>query len=163
MMVSPTADRFLIAAVVDRLMFGAETTFGAGDARQLAQLLPHEARSGWLGRFLGLGIEAGISGGSTRGHAAGVGDVEIRDNKPRTVKLSTEDRGTVRAGQWKLRWSGRHIEIDQVADVGPLARSARLMFDRADAPVGMVQMVNREFGPFVIGTYRPWKEPIGGE
>ena len=154
-------DRLLISAVVDRLVFGAGATFAAGDARQLARLLPREARTGFLGRFLGLGIEAGISGGSTRGHAAGVGDVEIRDDKPRTVRLSTQDRGMVRAGQWKLRWSGRHIEIDQVVDVGPDARSVRLMFDRSGAPVEMVQLVNRQFGPFVIGSYRPWKDPHG--
>ena len=153
-------DPLLIAAVVDRLAFGAEATFEAGDARQLARLLPREARAGIIGRFLGLGIDAGLSGGSTRGHDAGISDVDLRDDRPRTVRLSTDDRGVVRAVQWKLRWSGRHIEIDQIPDVGPTARrSARLEFAPDGTPVRMVQMVHRAFGPFVRGAYWPWKEP----
>ena len=42
-MSSMVVDRLLISAVVDRLVFGAEATFAAGDARQLARLLPREA------------------------------------------------------------------------------------------------------------------------
>jgi hypothetical protein len=153
-------DRLLIAAVVDRLAFGAEATFEAGDARQLARLLPRETRAGFVGRFIGLGIDAGLSSGSTRGHDAGVSDVDLCDDKPRTVRLSTDERGVVRAGQWKLCWSGRHIEIDQIADVGPTARrSARLEFASDGTPARIVQMVHRAFGPFVISAYRPWKEP----
>jgi hypothetical protein len=126
----------------------------------LARLLPREARAGFIGRFLGLGIDTRLSGGSTRGHDAGVSDVDRRDDKPRTVRLSTDDRSVVRAGQWKLRWSGRHIEIDQIPDVGPMVRrSARLEFAPDGTPARMVQMVHRAFGPFVTSAYRPWKEP----
>jgi hypothetical protein len=104
------------------------------------------------------GIAAGLSGGwagTMLGSATG-----SRDDRPRTVRLSTDERGVVSAGQWKLRWSGRHIEIDQIPDVGPMARrSARLEFAPDGTPVRMVQMVHRAFGPFVISAYRPWKEP----
>ena len=158
-MTSAPVDRLLIAAIVDRLIFGSDTTFQVADAMALTRLLPRDARTGFLGRFFGLGLEASFPGGSTRGHAAGVGNVEIRDDKPRTVKFATDASGAIRAGQWKLRWAGRHVEIDQVTDVGPDARSVRLMFDRGGAPMQMVQMVHRQFGPFMIGAYQAWKVP----
>jgi hypothetical protein len=157
--VSPSVDRFLLAALVDRLVSDTEATFAVSDALQLAQLLPREARASFFGRFFGAGIQADISGGSTRGHAAGVGDVEVRDDRPRTLRLSTGERGVVRAGQWKLRWAGRHVEIDQVADVGPMPRSARLVFNRDGTPRELVQLGYQKFGPLVIGTLRPWKRP----
>jgi hypothetical protein len=98
-------------------------------------------------------------GGSTRGHAAGVGDVEIKDDKRRKVRLSTEDCGMVRTGQWKLVRTGRDIEINQVSDNGPLARSVQLVFNRRGAPREMLQMVDRRCGSIVIGSFRPWKKP----
>src|SRR5262249_35874081 len=98
----PMTDRLLIAAVVDRLIFGDETTFRGEDARELARLLPRDVRSSFLGRFFGIGADISVSGGSTRGRAAGVGDVEVSDDKPRRVNLATGERGAVRAGQWRL-------------------------------------------------------------
>jgi hypothetical protein len=54
---------------------------------------------------------------------------------------------------------GGTSEIDQVADVGPMPRSARLVFNRDGTPRELVQMGYRKFGPFVFGAYQPWKEP----
>jgi hypothetical protein len=76
---TPT-DRLQLAAVVDRLIYGQDTTFDAEDARTLDRLLPEEARVGFLSRFLHLTVKAGMSG-STQGYAAGVGNVRIPDDK----------------------------------------------------------------------------------
>src|SRR3954447_24284116 len=75
---TPMPDRFLIAATVDRLIYDSESTFSAEDARILLDQVPRKP-SPWLQ----LGIAGKMSGGSTRGFAAGVGDVSIKDNKDR--------------------------------------------------------------------------------
>ena len=68
----PVADRFVIAATVDRLIYGDEATFDPDDARLLLDVLPRR-RSPWIQ----LGVAGKMSGGSSRGFAAGVGDVEV--------------------------------------------------------------------------------------
>jgi hypothetical protein len=73
-------DRLQIAAVVDRLIYGSDTTFDAEDARTLDQLLPTDARTGFLGQFIHLNFKARTSG-RTEGYAAGVGNVRIADDK----------------------------------------------------------------------------------
>ena len=58
-------DRFVIAATVDRLIYGNEETFDPDDAKVLLQALPRK-RSPWIQ----LGIAGKMSGGSTKGFAA---------------------------------------------------------------------------------------------
>jgi hypothetical protein len=73
-------DRLQIAAVVDRLIYGHDTTFDAEDARALDRLLPDNVRAGFLSRFLSFNLKVSISGNS-QGYAAGVGNVRIPDDK----------------------------------------------------------------------------------
>ena len=100
-------DRFLIAALTDRLIYGDETTFSADDARQLLDALP-QTRSPWIQ----LGIAGKMSGGSSRGFAAGVGDVQVKDKKDRQFEYHSASDAFTRAGQWKLLVigkRGRHL------------------------------------------------------
>jgi hypothetical protein len=107
------ADRFVIAATVDRLIYGDDNSFGADDARLLLDALPHKP-SPWIQ----LGVAGKMSGGSSRGFAAGVGDVQVKDEKDRQFQYATGADAYTRAGQWKLMWIGKrtrqYVEIEQV-------------------------------------------------
>jgi hypothetical protein len=158
-------DRFLIAALVDRLIHDSDTTFRAEDARALLDAIPR-GPSPWFE----LGLRGKRSGGSARGVAAGHGDIRI-DDKDRSFDYSTAAGHRIRAGQWKLLWIGRRgmqaIEIEQVmADVLDEGRGALIRYDRDGTPLVMEIRVNRSFRVFwspvivVFPGWRPWKTPV---
>jgi hypothetical protein len=160
----PSVDRFLIAATVDRLIYGSETTFQAEDARTLLAALPRRRSP----RFE-FGFAGKMSGGSRQGFAAGIGNVRIKD-KERQFQYSTASNAYVRAGQWKLLWvDGRrqqYVDIEQVmADVTDEGRGARISYTRDGTPLGMDIQVNRSFRLFwspviiVMPGWQKWKTP----
>lgn len=159
-------DRFVIAATVDRLIYESETTFSADDARLLLDAIPHRP-SPWI-QF---GFAGKMSGGSTKGYAAGVGDVKIKDDKDRTFEYRTSNDAYTRAGQWKLLWIGKrtrqYIEIEQVmADAFDEGRGAMVVYDLGGTPLSMDIQFNRAFRIFwspvtvVIPGWKPWKTPV---
>ncbi|GEM_PF-6596289 len=95
----PPIDRFLIAATVDRLIYGNDSTFPVDDARVLLDAMPRRP-SPWFE----FGLSGKMSGGSQRGFAAGVGSVNVKDDKDRQFEYSTSSDAYTRAGQWKLLW-----------------------------------------------------------
>jgi hypothetical protein len=112
-----------------------------------------------------------MSGGSSRGFAAGVGDVQVKDKKDRQFEYHSASDAFTRAGQWKLLVigkRGRHfVEIEQVmADATDDGRGALISFDSDGAPVGMDIRVNRSWRLFwspvvvVIPGWKPWKTPV---
>jgi hypothetical protein len=149
-------DRFQIAAVVDRLIYGQDTTFDPEDARTLDRLLPDGVRVGFLSRFIHLNIKGRISG-STRGYATGVGDVRVPDDK--SFEFDSHGRRTLRAGQWKLCRSGRDIEISQMMDTE--GETDVLIRFRQQEPVAILRQVFRRFGFIHFGVYSHWKQPQG--
>ena len=159
-------DRFLVAAIVDRLIYGDEATFSAEDARLLLDALPRKP-SPWIQ----LGIAAKMSGGSTRGFAAGVGDVQIKDKKDRQFEYNSAADAYTRAGQWKLLVIGKrgrhYVEIEQVmADATDEGRGALIAYDADGTPLGMDIRFNRSFRLFwspvvlVIPGWKQWKTPV---
>ena len=159
------ADRFLIAATVDRLIYDSETTFSAEDARTLLEALPRK-RAPWF-QF---GFRGKFSGGSTTGFAAGVGDVRIESDKERQLNYDSTKDSSTRAGQWKLlymRQFGRqYVEIEQVmADSMEDGRAALLCYEGDDTPFRMDIRVSRSFSLFwtpvviVIPAWKAWKTP----
>ena len=159
----PPIDRFVIAALVDRLIYDSDINFAADDAAALLAAIPNRRAP----RFE-FGIAGKMKGGSSRGYAAGVGDVKIDDKKDKAFAYSTADGAYVRAGQWKLLRTrsrqGQAIEIEQVmADVTDEGRGARIHYDRADQPTAMDIRFNRAFQFFFIVVmlpgWRPWKTP----
>jgi hypothetical protein len=161
----PVADRFVIAATVDRLIYGDEATFDPDDARLLLDVLPRR-RSPWIQ----LGVAGKMSGGSSRGFAAGVGDVEVKDGKDRQFQYSTGGDAYTRAGQWKLMWIGKRtrqfVEIEQVmADATDEGRGALICYETDGTPLRMDIRFNRSFrlfwSPVVImfPGWKPWKTP----
>lgn len=159
----PPINRFVIAALVDRLIYDSDTAFAAEDAATLLAAIPHRRAP----RFE-FGIAGKMKGGSSRGYAPGVGDVKIDDQKDKAFAYSTADGAYIRAGQWKLLWArsrqGQTIEIEQVmADVIDEGRGARIHYDQANRPVAMDIRFNRAFRFFFIVVmvpgWRPWKTP----
>jgi hypothetical protein len=159
----PVVDRFLIAAIVDRLIYGSETTFQSEDARALLDALPRH-RSPWFE----FGVAGKVSGGSAKGYAAGVGDVKVQDDKGRKFEYSTAKDAYVRAGQWKLMWVGgrgcQYVDIEQVmADFTDEGRGARIRYAPDGTPLGMDIQINRSFrvlwSPLIMvfPGWRKWK------
>jgi len=164
-MPDPPVDRFLIAAVTDRLIYGSETVFYPEDARVVLGALPHRRSP----RFE-FGIAGKFRGGSTRGYAPGVGSVKVKDDKDRDFAFSTSQDAYTRAGQWKLLWSrsrsGQIVDIEQVmADVTEDGRGARIHYSREGEPLSMDIRVNRAFRllfsavVLVLPGWKPWKTP----
>ncbi len=158
-------DRFVIAATVDRLIYENEETFSADDARVLLDQLPRKSTP-----WLQLGIAGKFSGGSTKGYAAGVGDVRIKDEKDRQFEYNSAGDAYTRAGQWKLLWVGKRgrqfVEIEQVmADATDEGRGALICYSASGEPLRMEIRYNRSFSLFwspvviVIPSWRPWKIP----
>jgi hypothetical protein len=115
-----------------------------------------------------------MSGGSSRGFAAGVGDVEIKDDKDRKFQYSTGADAYTRAGQWKLMWIGKrtrqYVEIEQVmADATDDGRGALICYETDGTPIRMDIRVNHAFrlfwSPVVImfPGWKAWKTPITAE
>jgi hypothetical protein len=164
----PTPDRFVIAATVDRLIYGDDATFNADDARLLLDILPRK-RSPWIQ----LGVAGKMSGGSSRGFAAGVGDVQIKDDQDRQFQYTTGDGAYTRAGQWKLMWIGKrarqYVEIEQVmSDATDEGRGALICYEADGTPIRMDIRFNRSFRLFwspvvlMFPGWKPWKTPIPG-
>lgn len=162
---TPQVDRFVIAAAVDRLIYGDERVFQTADAQTLLHALPRR-RVPWFE----FGIAGKMSGGSRRGYAAGIGDVKIKDDKARQMEFSTSSRHYTRVGQWKLLWYGKrqqqYVEIEQVmADVTDEGRGARINYTSDGTPIGMDIRVNRALSMFwssfviIVPSWQPWKTP----
>jgi hypothetical protein len=160
-----TPDRFVIAATVDRLIYGDDTTFATRDAQLLLDSLPRKP-SPWIQ----LGVAGKMSGGSTRGFAAGIGDVQIKDPNERGFQYTTGGDAYTRAGQWKLMWIGKrtrqYVEIEQVmADATDEGRGALICYQADGTPLRMDIRFNRSFrllwSPVVImfPGWKPWKTP----
>jgi hypothetical protein len=150
-------DRIQLAAVVDRLIYGNNTTFDAEDARVLDRLLPDDVRVGFLSRFIHINLKAKMSG-STQGYAAGVGNVRIPDDK--SFEFDSRGRRIVRAGQWKLCRSGRHIEIEQVMDTEG-EKGAVVRYQRGES-TELPRQVFWQFWFVQIGMLAPRKKPRDG-
>lgn len=160
-----TPDRFVIAATVDRLIYGDETTFDPDDARLLLDALPRKP-SPWIQ----IGVAGKMSGGSSRGFAAGVGDVSIKDGKDRQFQYNSGGDAYTRAGQWKLMWIGKrarqYVEIEQVmADATDDGRGALVCYESDGTPVRMDIRFNRSFRLFwspvvlMFPGWKAWKTP----
>ena len=160
-----TPDRFVIAAAVDRLIYGDDVTFDPVDAGILLDALPRK-RSPWIQ----LGVAGRMSGGSVKGFAAGVGDVTVKNDRDRQFQYDSGGDAYTRAGQWKLMWIGKRmrqfVEIEQVmADPTDDGRGALICYDSGGTPIRMDIRFNRSFRLFwspvviMVPGWKPWKVP----
>jgi hypothetical protein len=156
-------DRFLIAAVTDRLIFDSETVFDPADARILLDALPHRKTRTW-----GFGMSGKLPGGTTEGFAAGVGSTNVEDEKERSFSFGMRQDSWTRAGQWKLKWSRKRgmqtVEIQQVmADETDEGKGARIHYAADGTPTAMDIQAARSLGllniEVVVPRWQPWKRP----
>lgn len=156
-------DRFLLAAVTDRLIYGSETAFDPDDARILLDALPHRKTTSWQ-----FGISGKRPGGTTRGYAAGVGSTKVEDEKERTFEYATGKDAWTRAGQWKLMGFRKRgmpfVEIQQVmSDPTDDGRGAKIHYTADGTPTAMDLRHVKNFRLLNIGVvipvWRPWKVP----
>jgi hypothetical protein len=161
----PPIDRFVIAAVVDRLIYDSETVFDPDDARVLLGALPRRRSP----RFE-FGIAGKFSGRSSRGYAAGIGSVKVNDGTPRNFRYSTARDAYTRVGQWKLLWSqtrrAQFVEIEQVmAEPTTEGRGARIHYSPDGEPTAMDIRTARAFKLLfsavilVFPGWKAWKTP----
>jgi len=159
-----SADRLVLSALADRLIFGHPDTFSIDDANELTRLLPdlrrwHGFITDWLPGFSG---RLELPGNSSAGVAAGVGQVSIRD-EGRSFEYDSAGRRIVRAGQWKLHRRGHAIQIAQVmSDDMDEGRTAMLaFFPGKPMALLLLAQVTLSIGPVHIGLarFRPWKVP----
>ena len=164
-------DRFRLSAILDRLIYGSDTSFDPADARALLDFVPPVTFRDMLP---GVRIVGSYTSRGAQGYAAGVGNVGTGQEK-RGFDLDSEGRKTVRAGQWKLRrgagklaaWFGTTVvEIEQVmaTDVTE-GRCAQIIY-RNGQPVRMMLQKPRALalGPvlLVLASFVPWKVPAAG-
>ncbi|KAA2211261.1 hypothetical protein [Teichococcus oryzae] len=169
----PSLDnRFLLAAVVDRIIYGQEDTFRHEDAAELLRQMP--APNPWrqLRLPFEFRVEGSMSGSRMSGSAAGLGDVSVQGDG-RSFAYDSQAGHTVRVGQWKLRHSASFwealrghatIEIVQtLGEAGQDGRSAALVYQRGE-PVELRSFRQQEkfIGKYAIINSRavPWKTPV---
>jgi hypothetical protein len=164
-------DRFQLAAILDRLIYGSETSFDPADAKALLEFVPPVSFRDMLP---GIRIVGSYSSGGAQGYAAGVGNVRAGQER-RSFDLDSEGRKTVRAGQWKLRrgagklaaWFGTTVvEIEQVMAGDITAGRCAQVIYRNGQPVRMLLQKPRALalGPvlLVLASFVPWKLPASG-
>ncbi|MFC3127173.1 hypothetical protein ACFOD4_19060 [Pseudoroseomonas globiformis] len=168
-------NRFLLAAVVDRIIYGQEDTFRHEDAAELLRQMP--APSPWrqLRLPIDLKVEGSVPGSRMKGSAAGLGDVSVEGDR-RSFAYDSQSGRTIRIGQWKLRHSAGFWEalrgkaaIEIVQTMGEAAkegRSAVMVYQRGE-PVELLGFrENRNsLGQYaiIVSKALPWKTPVHGE
>jgi hypothetical protein len=158
-----SAERIVLSALADRLIFGDPETFSPDDAQELARLLPdmrrwHSFITDWLPGFSG---KVKLPGSSSAGFAAGVGQVSV-DEEGRSFEYSSAGKRIVRAGQWKLHRRGYTIQIEQVmSDDMDEGRTAMLIFHPGEEmELQLLAQAMISLGPLHVGVaqFRPWKK-----
>ncbi|MFC3127233.1 hypothetical protein ACFOD4_19370 [Pseudoroseomonas globiformis] len=172
----PSLDnRFLLAAVVDRIIYGQEDTFRHEDAAELLRQMP--APSPWrqLRLPIDLKVEGSMPGSRMSGSAAGLGDVSVQGDR-RSFAYDSQAGRTVRVGQWKLRHSAGFWEalrgkatIAIVQAMGEAAKEGRaaVMVYQHGEPVELLGFREKRnaLGQFaiIVSKALPWKTPVEGE
>lgn len=157
------ADRLEANAILDRLV-AEEPTFSEADARRLIALVPPRAPR----RFtLNLGLHR--PGTTSRGHAAGHGDVELEE-PGETRTWSSDPSPVLRIGGYEVTHVPGTIEIALLWAETRLDRSGQSCTLRYDIVTGAPQemRIARQatigfFGlHFATVRYVPWKTPRAG-
>jgi hypothetical protein len=164
-------DRFILTAIVDRIIFEEEQTFREADAEELLHILPPPSLWRHIRLPVAMTVKGSITGSQTESYAAGVGNVSVPE-QTKIFEFDSRSGRTVRVGQWKIRhvagfWAALRglvkIEIEQVATDGGLDGKAATMEYAGGRPVRLLQQVPQsgEFGQYIVTRVMsvPWKTP----
>lgn len=154
-------DKMTVAAALDRIIYDDPETFRKEDAEFLRDIIPIQRK-----RWFGASISAKMPGGTTSGHAAGIGNVEMKDDgKEFNAEYGTDQ--CIRVGQYKLSRDSEGIQIWQMmtdqSDDEP--KGALLAFTQFGMPAElMVFAPYRMRIPLLVGSisfqrqgWKPWK------
>ena len=158
-------DRFVIAAIVDRLIYDDDTTFSPDDARALLAALPRKP-SPWIQ----LGVAGKMSGGSSQGLRRGRRRHPAEGRQGSPVRIHHRWRrvhpGRPMEADVDRQAHRQYVEIEQVmADATDDGRGALISYEPDGTPIRMDIRFNRSFrlfwSPVVImfPGWKPWKTP----
>jgi hypothetical protein len=150
-------------AIIDRLVADGQT-FSREDARRLIDLIPVTANSrfSFKGSFKGPG--SGI-----KGHAAGVGDIEMKgETREKQVSLNTPTSHKI--GGYIVTHTPGHIAIDLMwSDTkgDKTGQSCSLIYDLGTKEPEEMHIAQQKtlaifFLSFAYISYVPWKRPAAG-
>jgi len=160
---SRKVDRFTIAALVDRLIYGAEMHFDQNDAITLYKTIPPEMLRGGLSDWFQVSAKGSVSYGNMAGSSPGHGEIRVPTDGS-SFDFDSAGRRVVRAGQWKIYAKRNRLEIEQVMASGnDEGRVARIDYQRG-MPVRMEilghKVLSLGFIKLTLGVFRPWKYPL---
>jgi hypothetical protein len=156
-------DRMVIAAALDRILYDDPQHFAAEDARTVRRLIPN-ARTSWLR----LGFRAETKGPTMSGEAAGIGQVNMDEDK-RVIERGMGEGPLWRCGQYKITNHGTDLEIWQVMsdEFAEEPKGARLEFGPDGEPRALSFFQPRDIElriPFTkyaiglrLGGWQEWK------
>ncbi|WP_247887350.1 hypothetical protein [Azospirillum sp. SYSU D00513] len=156
-------DRLVVAAALDRILYDDPERFAAEDARLVRGIIPN-ARTSWLR----LGFRAESRGPGMSGQAAGVGQVDMQDEK-RVVEKGMGEGPLWRCGQYKISNHGTDLEVWQVMsdEFAEEPKGARLEFGPTGEPRALSFFQPRDIElriPFTkyaigvrLGGWQEWK------
>lgn len=165
-------DRMVLAAIVDRIIYGEDTTFQAADAEDLLRILPPPSL--WRHLRLPIDFSSKVTMSSTRnvGYAAGIGNVSVPGNE-RSYEFDSRAGRTIRAGQWRIRHNAGFfdamrgkvsLDIEQFGTEGGFDGKGATLEYEGQRPVRLLQQVpqSTQFGAWTITrvTSIPWKRPV---
>ncbi|RYG57974.1 MAG: hypothetical protein EON60_13935 [Alphaproteobacteria bacterium] len=168
-------ERYEINALLEELIENGPDTFDVAKAQRLIALVPLTQNTNTF-EFITSQRED-----STTGHAAGVGDVEIKGETKQKQKLLLGTDELHRVGGYKLRHNTRRnlgsIDIELMwadTELDASGQKASLVYRQPDVPqdlliyragfrhirlrIPFTKIVLYEFS-FGFGTYYPWKKP----
>lgn len=155
-----THTRLEANAIIDRLVMNG-TTFSADDARRLIELIPVAPRTrlSFIGSFM-------TRGSSFKGHAAGIGDVEMKgETKEKTLNLNVQ--ASHKIGGYVVTHTPGCINIELMwRETRPdrTGQSCSLVYDaKTREPQEMLLASQKSltllFFTFSYISFVPWKKP----
>ena len=155
-------ERYEINALLEDLLKNDETTFDTGKARRLIALVPLTKNGSTIEFY------SRHQSHSTKGHAAGIGDVEIPgETTSKNLKFGRDE--IHRVGGYKLRHNkgSLSVELMWVGTRPPEdGQTVVLKYRRPDKPVNMklvkfhsLSLRWMGLGTFYVESYVLWKRP----
>lgn len=162
-MTLPLEIRLEANALIDRLVAAGSDTFDPAEASRLLDLIPCERRHRWFA----FSLRGQVPGGSTKGHAAGVGTAEM-ENDGRSIKVNFNGDRIWRIGGYKVTHRPGEMAIGLMMDVNPLtAEECFLVYREQNKPLRLELETQRGFTlplgkfsfEFSIPGRQIWKRP----
>lgn len=140
-MTLPLETRLEANALIDRLVADDIDTFDPAEASRLLELVPCERRRRWFA----FSLRGQLPGGTTKGHAAGVGTAEM-ENDGWSIEVNFNGDLVWRIGGYKVTHRPGEMTIGLMMDVNPLtAEECFLVYRDQNKPLLLELATERGF------------------